>query len=132
MAILADQPLCSDELDDQLSSLLCQLIHQPLVVVSAPVCNSAGCSAEIGWIPGPGLGSLRAHVLIDEHASRARPSSAVEVFEIEYCACVKISPSVWGILGDAYLTPKNINFEINYATTNGLENCLVTPGGPNF
>ena len=27
VAILADQPLCSDELDDQLSSLLCQLIH---------------------------------------------------------------------------------------------------------
>ena len=102
VAILADQPLCSDELDDQLSSLLCQWIHQPLVVVSAAVnvCNSAGCSAEIGWIPGPGLGSLRAHVLIDKHASRARPSSAVAVFEIEYCACVKISPSVWGILGD--------------------------------
>ena len=28
VAILADQPLCSDELDDQLSRLLCQLIHQ--------------------------------------------------------------------------------------------------------
>ena len=28
VAILGDQPLCSDELDDQLSSLLCQLIHQ--------------------------------------------------------------------------------------------------------
>ena len=28
VAILADQPLCSDELDDQLSSLVCQLIHQ--------------------------------------------------------------------------------------------------------
>ena len=27
VAILADQPLCSDELDDQLSSLLCQLIN---------------------------------------------------------------------------------------------------------
>ena len=27
VAILADQTLCSDELDDQLSSLLCQLIH---------------------------------------------------------------------------------------------------------
>ena len=27
VAILTDQPLCSDELDDQLSSLLCQLIH---------------------------------------------------------------------------------------------------------
>ena len=39
-------------------------------------------------------------MLIDEHASRARPSSAVAVFEIEYCACVKISPSVWSILGD--------------------------------
>ena len=26
VAILADQPLCSDELDAQLSSLLCQLI----------------------------------------------------------------------------------------------------------
>ena len=28
VAILGDQPLCSDELDDQLSSLLCQFIHQ--------------------------------------------------------------------------------------------------------
>ena len=28
VAILADQPLCSDKLDDQLSSLLCQLIHR--------------------------------------------------------------------------------------------------------
>ena len=28
VAIIVDQPLCSDELDDQLSSLLCQLIHQ--------------------------------------------------------------------------------------------------------
>ena len=27
VAILADQPLCSDELDDQLSSLLCRLIR---------------------------------------------------------------------------------------------------------
>ena len=27
VAILADQPFCSDEVDDQLSSLLCQLIH---------------------------------------------------------------------------------------------------------
>ena len=43
VAILADQPLCSDELDDQLSSLLCQLIHQHARVVSAAVCNSAGC-----------------------------------------------------------------------------------------
>ena len=43
VAILADQPLCSDELDDQLSSLLCQLIHQHAAVVSAAVCNNAGC-----------------------------------------------------------------------------------------
>ena len=28
VAILGDQPLCSDELDDQLSSLPCQLLHQ--------------------------------------------------------------------------------------------------------
>ena len=28
VAILADQPLCSDKLGDRLSSLLCQLIHQ--------------------------------------------------------------------------------------------------------
>ena len=27
VAILADQPLCSDEFDDHLPSLLCQLIH---------------------------------------------------------------------------------------------------------
>ena len=80
------------------------------IVVSAAVCNSAGLAALLrsgGSRPGPGLGSLRAHVLIDELASRARPSSAVAVFEIEYCACVKISPSVWGILGDG--TPRSMS-----------------------
>ena len=72
VAILGDQPLCSDELDDQLSSLLCQLIHQQLF----------SRSLQQRWLLRSGLGPV-AHVLIDEHASRARPSSAVAVFEIE-------------------------------------------------
>ena len=77
VAILADQPLCSDELDDQLSSLLCQLS------VSWSTSSSFSRSLQQRWLLRLGLGSLHAHVLIDEHASRARPSSAVAVFEIE-------------------------------------------------
>ena len=50
-----------------------------LAVVSAAVCNSAsaGCWDRVS------ARCAAAHVLIDEHASRARPSSAVAVFEIE-------------------------------------------------
>ena len=72
VASLADQPLCSDELDDQLSSLLCQLIHQQQFQPQF----ATALAAEIG-------SRLAALVLIEEHASRAWPSSAVAVFEIE-------------------------------------------------
>ena len=70
----------------------------PPAAVSAAraVCNSAALDAEIGY-------RLAAHVLIDEHASRVRPSGPAQLLRFlksSNCACVKISPSVWGILGD--------------------------------
>ena len=72
VAILADQPLCSDELDKQLSSLLCQY-NLLQAVVSAAACNSPGCLDRA---------RLAAHVTIDEHAPLSAPSPAVAVFTI--------------------------------------------------
>ena len=69
VAILADQPLCGDELGDQLSSY--SLPVDPLAIVSAAAWNSAGRPLRSG---------SDAHVMIDEHAVRTRP--AVAVFEI--------------------------------------------------
>ena len=69
VAILADQPLCSDELGDQLSSLLCQLTTS----------SSFSRSLQQRWL----LRSGSAHVMIDEHASTlSAPGPAVAVLEI--------------------------------------------------
>ena len=57
-------------------------------VVSAADCNSAGrwdrARLPTRW----------------STSTLSAPGPAVAVFEIWYCACVKISPRVWGILGD--------------------------------
>ena len=52
-----------------------------------------------------GLGSVRTYVLIDEHAALAAPGPAqlLRFLKSSNCACMKISPSVWGILGDEFL-----------------------------
>ena len=90
VAILADQPLCSDELNDQLSSLLCQLISS--------TSSSFSRSLQQRWP----LDRARLRTWWSTNTLSA-PGPAVAVFEIWYCACVKISPRVWGILGDDVL-----------------------------
>ena len=44
---------------------------------------------------------LAAHVMIDEHARYPRPAQLLRFLKSSKRACVKISASVWGILGDA-------------------------------
>ena len=85
VAILADQPLCSDELDEQSSSSpvlhgssFSRGFHQRWPLRSGP----ARCARDVTTlsVPGPVLRVLK--------------------LKSSKCACVKISASVWGILGD--------------------------------
>ena len=95
VAFLADQPLCSDKLDDQLSSLLCQSIHQQQFQPQL----ATALVAEIG------LGSLR-------------------TWRGDRRACVKISPSVWGIFGDG--EERQICTTSLFAESVGLCLCFLT------
>ena len=88
VAILADQPLCRDELDEQLSS------NSSPALVSAAACNSTG-----RW--DRALDRLAAHVTWRAHYLRPAQLLRFLKSKLSKCACVKISASVLGILGDA-------------------------------
>ena len=85
VAILADQPLCSDELDEQPSS--------------SPVRH--GSSFSRSWQQRWPLRSGPARCARDDQRARnLRPTHLLPFLKSTECACVKISTSVRGYLGD--------------------------------
>ena len=101
VAILADQPLCSDELDDQLS------IQVFFAGWSASSSFSRSLHATTARWDRARAGSARCSARGDR---RARPAQLLRFFKFSDCACVKISPSVWPILGDVCETRRQLLF----------------------